>query len=91
MKPHEIYFKTCTDNGIRIYPVPVKEIYTGEYFIVVERDGIGSKGDMIFRDKPRDKENNVWEQIWLLYKLLYEKEKRRQRMAVNKAIIQYYL
>jgi hypothetical protein len=74
MTPYEFNFKNCTENGIRIYPVPVKEIHTGEYYIVVERNGLGSKGTMIFKDKTNGKENNVWQQIELLYKIIYEKE-----------------
>ena len=69
-----IHFSWCVNNSIRIYPVPVKETYNGEYYLVVERNGIGAKGNKIFKDKTNGKENDVWQQINLLYKLIYEKE-----------------
>ncbi|MES2813227.1 MAG: hypothetical protein V4670_12205 [Bacteroidota bacterium] len=69
-----IYFSWCVNHGIRIYPIPVKEIYTGEYYLAVERNGISEKGNVKFKAETNGKENNVWQQIKLLYKLIYEKE-----------------
>ena len=90
MKPEEIHFKWCTENGIRIYPVPISEANTGNYHIVVERNGKASKGKLIFNEKPiskvieeviRDKivkktivTPSVFQQIRTLYKMIYEKE-----------------
>ena len=78
MKPEEIHFKWCTENGIRIYPVPVSENYTGNYNIVVERNGKASKGSLIFKNEPTKEEPSVWQQIRTLYKMIYEKESINQ-------------
>jgi hypothetical protein len=90
MKPEEIHFKWCTENGIRIYPVPVSNNYTGNYNIVVETNGTASKGNMIFNEKPtfktiEEQKGNkkvkktiiipsVFQQIRTLYQLIYEKD-----------------
>ena len=90
MKPEEIHFKWCTENGIRIYPVPVSDHFTGNYNIVVERNGKASKGNMVFNENPisktiEEEQGNkivkktivtpsVFQQIRTLYKLIYEKE-----------------
>lgn len=97
MKPEEIHFKWCTENGIRIYPVPVSAAHTGNYHIVVERDGKASKGELIFNEKPiarvieelvgsklvkKTKVTlSVSQQIQFLYKLIYEKECIDQRTS----------
>lgn len=77
-KEYEKHFKWCTDNGIRIYPTPVSSANTGDYNIIVERNGIGSRGNMIFQDKPTNKNPSVWEQMRTLYRLIYEKESINQ-------------
>lgn len=74
MKPEEIHFKWCTENGIRIYPVPISEANTGNYHIVVERNGKASKGKLIFKNEPTKDQPCVWQQIRTLYKMIYEKE-----------------
>lgn len=90
MKPEETHFKWCTENGIRIYPVPVSASHTGNYHIIVERNGEASKGSLIFNEKPIAKiveevvgnrivkktvlTLSVSQQIQFLYKLIYEKE-----------------
>lgn len=90
MKPEEIHFKWCVEKGIRIYPVPVSEVHTGNYHIVVERQGKASKGSLIFNEKPiartvqetvgnkivkrTEVTLSVSQQIQFLYKLIYEKE-----------------
>lgn len=97
MKPEETHFKWCTENGIRIYPVPVSAAHTGNYHIVVERDGKASKGELIFNEKPISKTieeqignrkikktvvtPSVSQQIQFLYKLIYEKECIDQRTS----------
>ncbi|WP_324069069.1 MAG: hypothetical protein RSE15_00670 [Flavobacterium sp.] len=94
MKPEEIHFKWCTENGIRIYPVPVSASNTGNYHIVVERNGKASKGNLIFNEKPIAKVTeevvrnkivkrtivtpSVSQQIRTLYKMIYEKESVNQ-------------
>ena len=53
-KPEEIhYFKWCTENGIRIYPVPIWKPIPGNYYIVVERNGKASKGKLILKTNQR--------------------------------------
>jgi hypothetical protein len=94
MKPEEIHFKWCTENGIRIYPIPVSAANTGNFHIVVERDGEASKGKLIFNEKPIAKvieevvknktvkrtivTPSVSQQIRILYKMIYEKESINQ-------------
>lgn len=101
MKPEETHFKWCTENGIRIYPVPVSAAHTGNYHIIVERDGEASKGSLIFNEKPISKTieeqvgkrmvkktivtPSVSQQIQLLYKLIYEKECINQTTSAQTA------
>lgn len=83
-----IHFKWCNENGIKVYPVPVSRSRQDEYFIVVERNGVGKQGEKIFNNKKTQKTiekivknkvvketeviPSVWEQIRKLYELLYK-------------------
>ena len=83
MKPEEIHFKWCTENGIRIYPVPVSTANTGNYHIVVERNGKASIGKLIFKNEPTKEQPSVWQQIRTLYKMIYEKESINQNTSAR--------
>ncbi|AEW85919.1 hypothetical protein [Flavobacterium columnare] len=76
MKASDKYMSWCLAHKIRIYPVPVRQTSKGEYYLVVERNGRGSKGQQVFRDKPLKGEKTWWEQINALYQLIYEKENK---------------
>lgn len=87
---YQKHFKWCTENGIRIYPVPISSGKTDNYNIVVETKGKASKGAKVFNDKTSSetvekvvgkrkikevvKIPSVWEQIRTLYKMIYEKD-----------------
>lgn len=78
-KQQHFFQKWCNDNGILIYPIPLE--IRGEYNICVERKGKAEKGEQIFKNEPQifkeDPSKNklsVWDQIKLLYKIIYERE-----------------
>lgn len=74
MDPKELYKYTsfCWERDIKVLPKPVNN--RGLYRIKIERNGRGNTGQLEFLDKPKAGENSVWDQIRLLYKMLYEKE-----------------
>ena len=78
MEPREAhkYQKWCNDNGILIYPICTNS--QDSYYIAVEREGKATKGDRIFENNPKPPAVNVWDQIRLLYKIIYEREFKTQ-------------
>lgn len=79
MSPKEAhqYQKWCNDNRIRIYPIPIYD-KSSSYKICIERDLKASTGKLVFEDQPKGKEPSVWEQIRLLYKMIYERENQEK-------------
>ncbi len=78
MEPREShkYMKWCNDNQIIIYPLPAQA--KDNYRIVVERNGIASLGEKIFENNPKPPTVNVWDQIRLLYKMIYQREFKQE-------------
>lgn len=66
------YHTWCDERGIRVYPIPTG--ISGEFKLVVERNKIGEIGNVIFYDKPMNKNQiSVWIQIGVLLKaIVYE-------------------
>ena len=67
------YQKWCNDNGVRIYPVPLYD-KSSSYKICVERNMEASTGKLIFEDKPKVGQVSVWDQIRILYKIIYKRD-----------------
>lgn len=76
LEPHQ-YMKWCNDQGTRIYPIPIYDKSTS-YRICIERNLEASTGKLVFEDNPKGNEPSVWEQIRLLYKIIYERENLKE-------------
>ncbi len=71
------YQKWCNDHGTRIYPIPLYD-KSSSYKICVERNMVASTGSLIFEDKPKVWQVSVWDQIRILYKIIYERENLKE-------------
>jgi hypothetical protein len=72
----------CVANGIRIYPEPTS--IPDEYCLVVERNGTAERGEMVFGSKKLPGRNTWWEQIYLLYVLIFNQNNHEQNQENQK-------
>lgn len=85
-KDYYKYASWCHKQGIKIYPQPAE--YTKALRIIIERPEKTTIGEKLFyNERPNKNENSVYEQIQLLYKLIYEKENLEIIKQENNGII----